>query len=204
MANIEQIEACIRVAEKGISKLNNEVIDSVGGYTSPAIRHLLNNLGVYAENYLEVGVHRGATFTSALYQNHHIKRKVGIDNLSEFNEDNSVMVDFLKNANRFVEDYIFINKDCFAISQQDLGCKPDLYLYDGNHSLESHDQALTYFYDMLPDEFTYLVDDSNWKDVRKGTEIGLAKTNLEVVYERHLTDEKWHNGFSIYILKKRA
>jgi hypothetical protein len=57
---------------------------------------------------------------------------------------------------------------------------------------------------MLPDEFTYLVDDSNWKDVRKGTEIGLAKTNLEVVYERHLTDEKWHNGFSIYILKKRA
>jgi hypothetical protein len=204
MANKEQIEASILVAEKGISKLTKEVIDSVGGYTSPAIRHLLNNLGVYAESYLEIGVHRGATFTSALYLNHHIKRKVGIDNLSEFNEDNSVLVDFFRNANRFVDDYIFINKDCFAITQKDLGCKPDLYLYDGNHSLESHEKALTYFYDMLPDEFTFLVDDSNWEDVRKGTEIGLAKTNLEILYENYLTDGRWHNGLSVYLLKKRA
>ena len=84
-------------AARGHSKLSNKAL-RLPGMSSKRNRHLLNNIVDMPDvNYLEIGVHKGSTFISALYQND-INYAYAIDNWSEFG---NVEKTFLKNCNKF-------------------------------------------------------------------------------------------------------
>jgi len=88
-------------------------------------------------------------------------------------------------------------------------------MYDGNHTNESHYNALLHYYNCLDDVFIFIVDDWNWKDVRDGTMKCIEKLNLKVLYEKEVrltwdnshTPElearnSWWNGIYVAILQK--
>ena len=89
-------------------------------------------------------------------------------------------------------------------------------MYDGNHTENSHYNALVHYYHCLDDMFVFIVDDWNWKSVRDGTYDSFKKLNLSVLYEKQIktTDDdshplwrsdkqqEWHNGIYVAILKK--
>lgn len=205
MGKIEQIKQSIENAEQGISKLTPEVL-SIGGYTSNKIRHLLNNLGTNAIKYFEIGSHLGSTFCSTVYKNENIQLALACDNYSEFN-DGKPKVDFLNNAHKFCKsEWHLIQQDAFTI--KGLHMKPDLYLYDGSHSEFAQRMALVHFYNMLTDEFVYLVDDYQWKAVKTGTQDGIKECGFQVLFEQELGMEtpssgiEYWNGMYIALLKK--
>ena len=94
-------------------------------------------------------------------------------------------------------------------------------MYDGNHNKTSHFKALNYYLPCLDDEFIYFVDDWNNRGVRNGTNKSIKKNNCEILYQKEIfTNNKvhppwgpgsgvragehgdWHNGISIFVLKK--
>ena len=93
--------------------------------------------------------------------------------------------------------------------------KFNIYMYDGNHTETSHFQALNHYLSCLDDEFIYLIDDWNWKPVRNGTIRSIKDNKCEILYQKVIrtTDDNshanpsgqnsdWHNGISIFVLKK--
>jgi hypothetical protein len=88
MINIEHIQTSINNAEKGISQLPPAIL-GMEGMSSNKVRHFLNNVCNFDReiviNYLEVGVWRGSTFCSAIFNNC-LNYAVAIDNFTEFNE----------------------------------------------------------------------------------------------------------------------
>lgn len=207
MDKIELIKRAITYSEMEQSNLTEDVL-KIGGYTSNKIRHLLNNLGMSCNNYLEIGCHRGSTFCATLYGNN-IEKALAIDNFSEFDIDNPKL-DFLKNVNKFKGEtkVSLLEEDCFklTIDISKYKTKYDLYLYDGNHADWAQEMALAYYYDVLPNEFIFCADDYKWDQVKNGTQKGIKGCNLKVIYEQELgmeTNEYW-NGFYIALLKKSA
>lgn len=201
MGKIEQVQECIEKAERLESKL---VQDSpewlIGGFTSPQIRHLLNNLGSISTSYLEIGVHRGSTFVSAMYGN--LMEAVAIDNWSEFNEDNTVRDEFILNSKPFNSKSLFIESDCFKLDASNFN-DFDLYLYDGSHGYEEQKLGVTHFYKSMAEEFILCVDDSDWEQVIAGTIDGLKEVNANILFERRFTGfEGYHNGFYVSLIKK--
>ena len=89
-------------------------------------------------------------------------------------------------------------------------------MYDGNHSETSHYSALNHFLSCLDEVFIYLVDDWNWESVRSGTMQSIIDTKCEILYKNEIIttnynihakhsfhDSDWHNGISIFVLKKK-
>ena len=94
---IRHVEASIGRAERGESKLDRAAFRP-RGFTSAKVRHLLNNLGsLEGLDYLEVGVHRGATFLATNYENE-LSSAVAVDNWSEFDEDGGAKAEFLEHC----------------------------------------------------------------------------------------------------------
>lgn len=204
MGKVDLIKGAIEKAEIEESQLDAECF-KIGGYTSPKIRHLLNNLGsifqtrsiVPMYKYLEVGVHRGSTFVSTLFGNN--LNGVAIDNWSEFNEDGTVKKEFIENIEPFGDNVMFIENDCFKVDlPKD---EYSMYLYDGGHGYEEQKLGITYFYPNMKDEFILCVDDYGWQQVEKGTQDGIKEMGLTVLFEQHLIDG-YHNGFYVALLKK--
>lgn len=198
MTKINQIQEAIAKAERLESKLEPECF-KIGGFTSPKIRHLMNNLGAISNIYLEIGCHRGATFVATGYKNTGHPR-IAIDNFSEF-DDGTVKNEFESNCNKFLEGkWDLHNKNCWEIDfYHDMF---DLYNYDGEHSVESQKKAITHFLPAMKDEFIMCIDDASWDDVITGTAQGLAETSVQVLFDQLLVDGYW-NGFRVLLLKKR-
>lgn len=203
MNKIDLIQEAINKAERLESKLTPKEFD-IGGYTSPKIRHLMNNLGDISRNYLEIGVHLGATFMAANYANA-FSTSTAIDNFSEFNE-NDPKKHFLQNMGTMR--FMLIDQDCWTMSTSFYN-PIDLYLYDGGHDLESQEKALTHFLPAMAKEFIFCVDDYGWDVVQKGTASGIEKSGVEVVAHWPLglgdqgsTDGYW-NGFGVFLLRKK-
>lgn len=204
MGKIGLIKEAIEKAEREESRLDDYCF-KIGSYSSPKIRHLLNNLGQIFRtetiaptyNYLEVGVHRGGTFVATLFRNN--LNGVAIDNWSEFNEDNTVKKEFLENIKPFGDNVKFIESDCFKVELPKN--EYSMYLYDGGHGYEEQKLGITYFYQNMKDEFILCVDDYNWEQVLKGTQDGIKEMGLTVLFEQHLVDG-YHNGFYVALLKK--
>jgi hypothetical protein len=201
--NIDSIRNAILRGSKEESKLT-PLCFSIGGFTSPKIRHTLNLLGELAENFLEIGSHRGATFIASIYKNSNIKQAWAIDNFSEF-EDGTVKQELLDNFELFknnIPPVGFMERDCFNI---DLSLLPkiDFFCYDGNHSYEAQKRAFSYFYPVLADEVLICVDDTDWLDPMKGTIDGIRQNDFEVLFEYKASGtDGYHNGFYIALLKK--
>lgn len=206
------IETAFTNAENNISKITNDII-SMEGMTGTKTRHFYNNLlNTKDARYLEIGTWKGSSVCSAMCGN---KAKViCIDNWSEFGGPKN---EFLNNFKKFKgnNDASFIESDCYKVDISTLS-KFNIYMYDGNHTNESHYMALLYYYNCLDDIFIFIVDDWNWKDVRDGTMKSIQKLNLKVLYEKEIRttqddshpvwgseeQRNWHNGIYVSILQK--
>ena len=205
------IETSFQNAENGISKITTDIIN-MDGMSGTKTRHFYNNLlNSHDARYLEIGTWKGSSVCSAMCNN---KAKViCIDNWSEFGGPKS---EFLVNFEKFKgkNDATFIENDCYKVDVSVLP-KFNIYMYDGNHSNDSHYMALLHYYDCLDDVFIFIVDDWNWDDVRDGTYKSIQQLQLKILYEKEirltwdnthtveqLAKDTWWNGLYVAILQK--
>ena len=204
---VSHIETSISNAENGVSKITKEIID-MQGMSGTKTRHFYNNLMTTNDaRYLEIGTWKGSSVCSAMCNNSAIV--TCIDNWSEFGGPKR---EFLDNFNKFkgTNTANFIESDCFKVNVANLP-KFNIYMYDGNHTENSHYRALTHFLECLDDTFIFIVDDWNWVDVRNGTENSIKNLNLKVLYEKEIFTKdlkiveptNWWNGIYIAILQKQ-
>jgi hypothetical protein len=207
----KHLEDAFENAEKGISKITPEIL-AMDGMTGKKTRHFYNNLLNKSDaRYLEIGTWKGSSVCSAMCGNN--ASIVCIDNWSEFGGPKK---EFVTNFNTYkgTNNARFIENDCFKVDISQLP-KFNIYMYDGNHTKDSHYNALVHYYNCLDDVFIFIVDDWNWKDVRDGTYDSLTKLKLSVLYEKEIrltTDnsvtpqpylsQNWWNGIYVAILQK--
>jgi len=201
------VETAFQNAENNISKITNDIVN-LEGMSGTKTRHFYNNLlNTEDARYLEIGTWKGSSVCSAMYGN---KAKViCIDNWSEFGGPKS---EFLENFEKFKgnNDATFIESDCYEVDVSKLP-KFNIYMYDGNHTNESHYKALIHYFSCLDDIFIFIVDDWNWSEVRGATMDSIKKLNLKVLYEKEITlpfdnsvipEPNWWNGIYVAILQK--
>lgn len=205
------IETSFALAEQNSSSISPELI-AMEGMTGTKTRHFYNNLLKREDTrYLEIGTWKGSSVCSAMYKNR--ATVVCIDNWSEFGGPKD---EFLTNFNTYrgENNASFIEQDCYTVDVSHLP-KFNIYMYDGNHTKDSHYKALVHYYNCLDDMFIFIVDDWNWKDVREGTRDSLQQLKLRVLYEkeirltddnsvtpRPLLEETWWNGIYVALLQK--
>lgn len=203
------MRAAIADAENRASKLTAAAL-SVPGYTSVPIRHLMNNLGALARNYLEIGVHKGGTFCSTIFENA-LGTAVAIDKYSEF-DDGNAEGEFIRNVDEFKHPataFAIIREDCWDTIRLSGRPQFDLFLYDGDHGAEAQYKACNHFLRFMTDTFMFAVDDySAWPSVKKATEAGIRDSGCRIIFERELWNNipgdsgGWHNGFYLALLSK--
>jgi hypothetical protein len=205
---INKLELFFDNAEKGISKIDT-YIKELDGMTGIKTRHLYNNLlTIEGSKYLEIGTWKGSSVCSAMCGNS--SKILCIDNWSEFGgPKNEFLNNFEKYKGRNLATYI--ESDCFKINLNSIG-KFNIYLYDGNHTYESHYKSLTHFIDSMEDEFILIVDDWNWEQVRLATNNSISDLNLTTLWSKEIrlnnnnetTHDKdgWWNGIAVFLLKK--
>ena len=207
------IESSFQLAERQVSKITEDII-GMEGMSGTKTRHFYNNLLNTADaRYLEIGTWKGSSVCSAMYGNK--ANIVCIDNWSEFGGPKD---EFILNFEKFKgkNDARFIESDCFKVDISELS-KFNIYMYDGNHSHDSHYKALLHYYDCLDDVFIFLVDDWNWKAVRNATRKSIQDLNLTILYEQEIrltwdnshtsqpqAKETWWNGIYVAILQKKT
>jgi hypothetical protein len=147
------VDIAINKAYSGLSKLTKEILEIVG-MSSALNRHLLNNLGEGKKNYLEIGVNKGSTFISSLYQND-IKEAWAIDNWSQYNDDEPKN-QFINNCWQFGINCHLIEEDSFKVDVNKIK-DIDFYLYDGDHMAEAQKKALTSIPVLLMSFFMWLM-----------------------------------------------
>jgi hypothetical protein len=205
------VEAAFLNAEKGVSKLPPEVFNILG-MTGWLTRHFYNNLlNTEDARYLEIGTWMGSSVCSAMCGNK--ATVVCIDNWSEFGGPKE---DFMKNFDRFKghNNAVFIEADCFRLDISTLP-KFNIYLYDGNHTMDSQYKALSHYYDCLDDVFIFIVDDWNMAEIREGTMNAIHDLGLKVHYKREIrmtwdnthtpfdiAGKTWWNGIFVAVLEK--
>jgi len=205
------IDTAIFNAEQNVSKITNDII-TMEGMSGRKTRHFYNNLlNTVDARYLEIGTWKGSSVCSAMCNNK--ATVICIDNWSEFDGPKD---EFLVNFEKFKgeNDAVFIENDCYTV---DITLLPkfNIYMYDGNHTNESHYKALSHYYNCLDDVFIFIVDDWNWEDVRDGTNSSIQNLNLKVLYEKEIRttldnsvppepelSKNWWNGIYIAILQK--
>ena len=203
---IKHIEFCLIKTEQNQSKLDSILLE-LPGMSNIKNRHFYNNICSYDNiEYLEIGLWKGSSFCAAIYKNN--IRCVGIDNWSEFDGREEFMVNLDKfKGNNDIE---IKDNDCWQVDIDEIG-KFNVFLYDGNHSNESQMKALTYYYDCLYDNFIYIIDDWNARNIREATFKSIANNNLNILYKKEIyTDSPngdgtlydWWNGCGIFVLEK--
>ena len=194
----------------GKSKLTEAQFD-VGGFISPNVRHLYNNLGAISTHYLECGTHAGSSLVSAVYGNDNLKSATGIDNFSLFSENQDIAKEFYNNADRHIKGrYTMLEMDYFKNTKKEIPNPIDLYLFDGDHSYEHQYKGITHYAQFFADECIVLVDDGGWKEPNAATFKGLADSGLTVDYymtlwsgrESDCGDRGFWNGIIVALVSK--
>jgi hypothetical protein len=205
---INKLKLFFENAENGISKID-ENLRLMEGMSGIKTRHFYNNL-LTLENsrYLEIGTWKGSSVCSAMCGNS--SNVLCIDNWSEFG---GPKLEFIENLNKYKgnNNVEFIESDCFQVDISTIG-KFNIYMYDGNHTYESHYKSLTYFIDSMEDEFILIVDDWNWIEVQRATIDSINDLKLNVLWNKEIklnndgltTHDKdgWWNGISVFLIKK--
>jgi hypothetical protein len=206
---IDHITSSFVNAGEGISKID-EFVKDMEGMSGTNTRHLYNNILNFPDaRYLEIGVWKGSSVCAAMLGNS--AKVLCIDNWSEFGGPKEP---FLNNFYRCIGNNSaeYLELDCFTLDISEIG-KYNIYLYDGNHSEESHYKSLVYFQDALDDTFIFIVDDWNWNYVRSGVERAIQDLKLEILFQEeiHLTDDGstttdplWWNGVAVFLLQKKS
>jgi hypothetical protein len=212
---IEHLLNSFENAQEEKSKVSDEILE-MEGYSGSRTRHFYNNiLSMPDARYLEVGTWKGSTVCAAM--NGNSANVVCIDNWSQFPgpSGESIKEVFLTNFNKYrgKNDATFLEGDCFSINT-DLIPKRNIYLYDGEHSYESHYNALKYYLDCMDDQFIFLCDDWTWDVVRLATTDAMRDLKLKVLYQNEIRYERervvakeyakamWWNGIYFAVLQK--
>jgi hypothetical protein len=195
------------------TKLDKRIFD-VPGMTVPEVRILLNELVDSETNYLEIGIHRGSTFVSAMYKNNP-KSAFAIDHFGGPLFSDVIKKQFIKNcADANITQFKLFHEDSFKLKKEQKDSIKDVnvYFYDGGHTADDHRKSLTYFYDNLASNFILVVDDWVHDPAKEGTRLGIREMNLkiekewELGYSQHLRENNpklsWHNGIYIAVLTK--
>lgn len=222
MVNWTDIDSCIGhvkrsfdAAEREQSKLPEEIFssNSLAGMSTPKVRHFLNNINSLPNtNYLEIGCWQGSTLCAAAYENP--GEVFAIDYfVKDFSRDNEgrVIKDLLfEHLDKFaLRDRIhFFDEDCFEFNLAKIPVKIDVYFYDGEHSHQSQEKALTYYRPALADRFIFVVDD--WRDRGDGIESGSMqgtftgiKKGFNQLFHMEAPRRAYHQGLGIFVLEKR-
>jgi hypothetical protein len=205
---INKLKLFFENAENGVSNID-ENLKLMEGMSGTKTRHFYNNLlTIEGSRYLEIGTWKGSSVCSAMCGNS--SSVLCVDNWSEFGGPKS---EFLVNFEKYKgnNDAKYIESDCFQLDISTIG-KFNIYMYDGNHSYDSHYKSLTYFIDAMDDEFILIVDDWNWVDVQNATMDSINELNLNVLWNKEIklnnegvtTHDKdgWWNGISVFLIKK--
>jgi len=186
------------------SKLIDEVLE-LDAMAGKKTKIFYNNIcSIPDARYLEIGLWKGGSFCAAMYNNE--MTCLGIDDWSQFGGPRET---FLNNYDKYkgINKAQILEKDCWTVPVEEIG-KFNIYLYDGEHSLEAHDKALSYYLPCLDDEFIFIVDD--WNDqlgIQLTTLQAISDNNLEILYKKDIYTHKepvidWYNGMGIFVLKK--
>lgn len=209
---IAHIESSISRADQNISQLTPDIL-AMEGFSGNKTRHLYNNICNMPTkiNYLEVGTYLGSTLISATYKNN--VNAIAVDNWSEFGGPKQRCIDNIQTYATNSKDIKLIEKNFTELNNNDINMPIDIYLYDGDHSYESHKLAITYISQFLSSLAIILVDDfradTNWVRVINGTKDGFKESSLKIVYEKHLTSlqeidgkTNYWNGCGIFLCQK--
>jgi len=175
----DHVKNALHNADNMVTKISPDIL-RLNGMSGYKTRAFYNNLAsAWGVRYLEVGSWKGSSACSAMFGNS--MDITTIDNWSQFNGPQTEFqnnVDTFRGNNRVTT----LNKDSFEVSMDELPYKYNVYLYDGDHTNEAHEKALTHFIDAMDDTFIFVVDDWMFKGVREGTYEAIKKLNLKVDY----------------------
>jgi hypothetical protein len=200
---IRQIKTSFENANNHQSKLTKNIL-KMEGMTGKKTRHFYNNLLEHKNklNYLEIGVWRGSSFTSAMYKNTNVTGLAVDDFNPNYGGRNSGAENynlFLKNTNFFLtneEKYDVLVKEFYKIEPEKLP-KFDVYLYDGDHIEHFQYNAFKKMYSCFADICVIVIDDYNATSVQEGTERAKKELGVtipfKIIYE---TDIKYTNDGS--------
>lgn len=206
----------LRWRNREITKLRTKLSQDVfnlNGMSTPEVRMFLNELVKEDTNYLEIGIHRGSTFVSAMYQNNP-KSAIAIDDFGGPLSASDVKDNFLSNCKQNgVSKFELIHNNSFWLTSEQKAKIKDVnvYFYDGGHTFNDHKMSLEYYYDNLTDCFIFVVDDWVHQPAVDGTLAAIEKLKLkvhkkwEVGYSQHKNipgQLSWHNGLYIAVIEK--
>lgn len=206
---IEHVQKSIDLANNHQSKLPLSVLQ-IDGMSSNKNRHFLNNICALEDiNYLEIGVWKGSTFFSALYNNYNIQTATAVENWSL---DSYTATHFFSNKDKFKRNLptqlVIFEQDCFSIPLSNFKQPIQIYFYDGRHETEDQRKAFTYFNPILDDLFIAIVDDWNHPPVPEGTRIAFEELGYvihqEWILPAHYNGDLdlWWNGLYVAVVGK--
>lgn len=193
------------------SKLTDDVFN-LKGMSTNELRIFLNEMVHPDTRYLEIGVHRGSTFISAMYKNE-FEFACAIDQFDPPYHNDDIIKDFLVNCKKTkISDFLVIRNDCFNLKPEQADALKNIntYFYDAGHYDWEHEKSLTYYYKHLADVFIFMVDDWAHEPAVAGTRKALKDLNFKIHKEWELgysqtikrDDLGWHNGLYIAVLEK--
>lgn len=207
---VEHINESIEKAIRGESNLTESEL-AVGGFSTPTMRHLFNNICNIDGTYLEVGLWMGGTFVASFNKG---LISIGIENYAQdfgvVGVKDILEANIDKHKERAKEIQLHFT-DCFTIDKSLLPKNMDIFFYDGIHGEFEQSIALPKFLDNMADTFIFIVDDFNWPQVFKGTNTGLESLHDQITIKNCWTlrgyelenDHIWHNGAAIYLISKK-
>lgn len=208
---IERVENAIKLAVVDTKTKLLQKHFQLEGMSSRENRILLNELVKDGDKYLEIGVHKGSTFVSALYGNQ-VTRAVAIDNFSQFGDRNALKTWFDQSCGESeIKNYTLLERDCFNLFPEDKELIRDtnVYFYDGDHREEDQRNAFVYYYEFLAKEFIIIIDDYNHGPVQSGTKGGIdfcrsvgATVHKEWILNSSVGGKGWHNALYIAVIEK--
>jgi hypothetical protein len=214
---IAHVDKAYHRAESRMSGLTQRVL-SLDGMSGDYTRHFYNNLCAMPDaRYLEIGTWKGSSIAAAM-ENNAMPTCVCIDNWSEFGGPKKEF-EGVFNKFRGRNSAAFYEADCWSPSLIE-SLKPNkfnIYMYDGNHSEQSHYNALIRYLPCLDDTFIFVVDDWNDPNVRHGTFRAIQDAAVDVIWKQEtrltwddshtpmdMARKTWWNGIAVFVMTKRG
>ena len=211
---IPHVDKSYQDAEAQKSKLSRSAL-ALDGMSGAFTRHFYNNLCSMPDaRYLEIGTWKGSSFAAAMEGN--AMTCVCIDNWSEFGGPKREFEDIFKWF-KGRNNAVFYEANCWSpeLIESLVPHKFNIYMYDGNHSEQSHYDALIKYMPCLDDTFVFVVDDWNDPNVRKGTWRAIRDARVEILWKQetrltwddshtpmNIARATWWNGIAIFVLRK--
>ena len=214
----KHIDQSIHWGEREVSKLTQDVMN-IHGITSNKIRCFLNNICSIGGTYLEIGVFRGATFCSAIYQND--IHAIGLDNFASPNLmpmgvsqklanymkqriDVPPQEDFLNNVKQFgnPEKLDVYKTDYTTFDYSELP-KLDIIFYDGDTRFRDQYVTIKKLIPLFSKETILIMDDWNWNSGaidRLISEEGLIITHQREIITSGEDMNSFWNGLGIFLI----